>query len=189
MDFEKLAVNPDEQNLTEQEIQEKYKEILQDFQEQAKNAFQEAGVPFTQFSGETDQNGFYRIPVSVNQAHPIQAVGLLAKLVEALSPTPDSLTHLHRVLLQYYDGERQEPYDMYLATYPGKLGIVFIGMPRSEVQELLKQEELAANPEEAFDQIWKQHRDGWYSYYYDQERHVGYIMHESKTLKLGNFHG
>lgn len=134
---------------------------------------------------------FYRVPVSIKQAHPIQAVGLLAKLVEALSPTPDSLTHLHRVLLQYSDGERQEPYDMYLATYPGKLGIVFIGLSRSEVQELLKQEKLSDDPKEAFDQIWKQlchTQNGWYSYHYDQDRHFGYIMHESKTLELCNFY-
>lgn len=187
MDFEKLAVSPDELNLTEHEITEKYKEILQDLQEKAKKAFQEAGVPFTRFTGETDQNGFYRIPVSVNQAHPIQTIGLLAKLVEAFDPKPG--TPIHRVLLQYYDGERQEPYDMYLATYPGKLGIVFIGLSRSEVRELLKQEKLAEDPKEAFDQVWKrQTQDGWYSYHYDQDHHIGYIMHESQTLKLRDFY-
>lgn len=75
-------------------------------------------------------------------------------------------------------------------TYPGKLILVFIGLPRSEVRDLLKQEELPADPKEAFDQIWKKlchTRDGWYSCRYDQDSHLWYIMHESKTLELKNF--
>lgn len=61
-----------------------------------------------------------------------------------------------------------------------------MGLPRSEVRALLKPE-LPADPKEAFAQIWKQRRDGWYAHYYSEEHHLGYIMHESKTLKLNAF--
>lgn len=179
------------ENFTEQELQEKYQKLMDQLQAKARRAFEEAGVPFTQFSGETDQRGFYRVPVSIKQAHPTKAVGLLAKLVEAFDPQPFASLPLHRVQLQYHDGTRKEPYDMYLATYPEKLGIVFIGLSRSEALGLLNQPELPTDPKEAFDQIWKQlyhTQDGWYSRHYDEAHRIGYIMHESKTLKLSDFH-